>query len=68
MKVLVDTCVVIDVLQDREPFSADARKLFLAVANKKCEGLLTAKASTDIYYLIHKHLHTDKESRRVLNI
>lgn len=67
MKVLVDTCVVVDVLQDREPFSADARKIFLAVANKRCEGLLTAKASTDIYYLTHKYTHSDKESRRILN-
>lgn len=67
MKVLVDTCVVVDVLQDREPFSADARKLLLAVANKRCEGLLTAKASTDIYYLTHKYTHSDKECRRVLS-
>lgn len=67
MKVLVDTCVIVDVLQDREPFSSDARKLFLTVANKRCEGLLTAKASTDIYYLTHKYTHSDKESRRVLN-
>ena len=67
MKVLIDTCVVIDVLQDREPFSADAKKLFLAVANEKCEGMLTAKTTTDIYYLMHRHTHSDKESRRVLN-
>ena len=28
---------------------------------------MTAKASTDIYYLTHKYTHSDKESRRILN-
>lgn len=67
MKALVDTCVIVDVLQDREPFSSDARKIFLAIANKRLDGLLTAKASTDIYYLTHKYTHSDKESKRILN-
>ena len=30
-------------------------------------GCITAKASTDIYYLMHRHTHSDKASREVLN-
>ena len=63
----MDTCVIIDVLQDRKPFSDDAKLLFLAVANQKIKGFLSAKSVTDIYYLIHRHTHSDQESRKILN-
>lgn len=35
MRVLIDTCIIIDVLQSREPFCKEAQELFLAVANKQ---------------------------------
>ena len=67
MKVLIDTCVVIDVLQNRKGFGDDAQKIFLAVANKWFDGFLTAKSIADIYYLTHRHTHSDKDTRKVLN-
>jgi len=67
MRVLVDTCIVIDALQNRAPFHLDAQNIFLAVANKRCDGFLTAKSTTDIYYLTHRCTHSDKDTRKVLN-
>ena len=67
MKVLLDTCVVIDALQKREPFSEDAQNIFLAVANWKIEGYITAKSVTDIYYLTHRLTHSDAATRDILN-
>ena len=67
MKVLLDTCVVIDALQNREPFSEDAQNIFLAVANWKIEGYITAKSVTDIYYLTHRLTHSDAATRDILN-
>ena len=29
MKVLIDTCIIIDALQDRKPFSKHAQQIFL---------------------------------------
>lgn len=66
MKVLVDTCVIVDVLQNRQPFSEDAQKIFLAAANKQIEAYITAKSITDIYYLTHKLTHSDNETRQIL--
>ena len=66
MKVLLDTCVVIDLLQKRMPFFEDAHTLFLAVANQQFEGYLSAKSITDIYYLMHRCLHDDKATRKAL--
>lgn len=45
MRVLVDTCVIIDALQSRAPFSEVAQKLFIYSANKQFEGYITAKYS-----------------------
>lgn len=60
MRVLLDTCVVIDALQSREPFYEEAQEIFLAAANRRIDGFLTAKAVTDIYYLTHRLTHSDK--------
>lgn len=66
MRALIDTCIVIDALQDRKPFSAAAQEIFLAVANRRVDGFLTAKSIADIYYLTHRATHNDGETRRIL--
>lgn len=66
MRAMIDTCVVVDALQSREPFCADAQKIFLAVANRWFDGCITAKASADIYYLAHRTTHSDVEIRKIL--
>ncbi len=67
MRVLVDTCVIVDVLQAREPFRAEAEKIFIAAANKRVDTFITAKSVTDIYYLIHRSTNSDKETRKILS-
>lgn len=67
MRALIDTCIIVDALQNREPFCADAQGIFLAVANNQADGFLTAKSATDIYYLTHRHTHSDKDTRAILN-
>lgn len=67
MRVLVDTCVIIDALQSRAPFAEAAQKLFIHSANKQFEGYITAKSVTDIYYLTHRLIHSDIETRKILN-
>ena len=67
MRALIDTCVIIDALQSREGFAKDAQNIFLAAANNAFLGYITAKAVTDIYYLMHRYTHSDKTSRETLN-
>lgn len=66
MRVLLDTCIIVDALQNREPFCKDAQTIFLFSANRQFEGFLTAKAVTDIYYLTHRQTHSDKNTRGIL--
>ena len=67
MKALFDTCVVIDVLQRREPFWEDSYHALYAIANRRAEGFLTAKSLTDIYYLTHRITHDKKKTRKIIS-
>ena len=67
MTAVIDTCVVIDVLQNREPFSKSAIDVFMAVSNRKVAGVLTAKSILDIYYIIRRSLHSESETRAAVN-
>ena len=66
MKALIDTCVIIDVLQKREPFFEDAYAVFIAAANRAFDASVSAKSVMDIYYIMHRHFHDDKKTRQAL--
>ena len=67
MRVLIDTCVVLDYLQNREPYFDDALNLAIAAANKEFEGYISASSCTDLYYIINKSTHNDETTRGILN-
>ena len=66
IKVVIDTCVVLDVLQKREPFFHDAVKIFYAAASDQIEGILTAKSITDLFYIHHRFTHDNEATRGIL--
>lgn len=66
MRVILDTCIIMDAIQNREPFAEDAKNIVRAAANKWFTGCITAKSSTDIYYLVHRCTHSDKDTRAIL--
>ena len=51
MTVLIDTCIILDALQERKPFDTNAKEIINKVAKREIEGFITAKSITDIYYL-----------------
>ena len=61
MKILLDTCVIIDFLCKRDGYEA-SKKVIEYCSDNKC-GYITAKAVCDIYYILHKYLHSDVETR-----
>lgn len=67
MKVLIDTCIIIDALQKREKFYKDAETIFLLCANQQFDGFLTAKSFTDIFYLTHRITHDNEKTRTILS-
>lgn len=54
MRVLVDTNVVLDFLQGREPFLEHAARLFERIDSGEIEGLIAATTITNIYYIVRR--------------
>lgn len=54
MRVLIDTNIVLDFLQEREPFVDNAARLFNRVDAGDIEGFIAATTITNIYYIIRK--------------
>lgn len=63
MIVMIDTCVVLDYLLDREPFVYDVEKLLVKVAEEEIQGLITVKSLMDIHYILKHTLHKEEKVR-----
>ena len=67
MRAVIDTCVILDYLQCREPFFDDALNIAIGRANNEFEAYITASSLTDLYYIIHRHTHSSIETRRIIS-
>jgi predicted nucleic acid-binding protein len=68
IKALIDTNVVLDALASREPFRADAEKIFLMAAEEEFHGFITANSITDIYYLTRKNVSEATAREAIRNL
>ncbi len=55
MRVLIDTDVILDVLQNRPPFSIEARQIWNANRLKLFDGYIAAITPLNVFYIIRKH-------------
>ncbi len=71
MRVLLDTNVIVDVLQRREPWFEDGQKIFYAIAKQQITGCITAKEAADIYFFSRKQFtgqgNVDAKARQVMS-
>lgn len=71
MKVLLDTNVILDVLQKRSPWFEDGKEIFLAVAAKQIDGFITAKEAADIHFFSRKQFkgedNIDTKVRKIIS-
>lgn len=65
MRVLLDTNILLDAIAAREPFCADAQRIFLLAAQEEIEGIITANSLTDLYCIARKSL-PDADVREAL--
>lgn len=56
MRVLIDNDVVVDLLTKREPFFADAKQIFLLIANHAAQGYICAITPVNAFYTVRKEL------------
>jgi predicted nucleic acid-binding protein len=66
MKVLLDTNVFMDALQERQPYDVEAKEILLRGQNAEFICCFTANAATDIFYL-YSRARDMKSARQVLS-
>ena len=54
MKALIDTNVLLDVLNSRQPFYQDSKRIFDLVRENKLEGYISIQSLKDIFYYFKK--------------
>lgn len=63
MKILIDTNVILDILQKREPFFADSYRALRKATEDDAECLISASAVTDIFYMLRKALGSAQQAK-----
>ena len=70
MRAILDTNVVVDVLQRREPWFRDGAVILRAIANKQVTGCLTARQIADLHCFSRKQFtgeeNVDARARQVV--
>jgi predicted nucleic acid-binding protein len=62
MKVLLDTNVLLDIVEKREPFFNDAYQVFIKSAKKEIEAIIGASSVTDVYYVARRNCKDAKQA------
>ena len=63
MRILIDTNIILDILQRREPFFADSYRALRKAIENDVECLISASAATDIFYMLRKSLGSAKQAK-----
>ena len=63
MRVLVETDVILDVLQKREPFFSGSYRALRRALENDAECLISASVATDIFYVLRKSLGSAQQAK-----
>ena len=63
---MIDTCIVIDYLENRGPAWADETEALLSLDENQCTLCITAKAITDLFYILHRFFHDKEKAKAVI--
>jgi len=63
MKVIVDTNIIIDYLDNREPFFKDSYRIIQLGLEGEIETIMSAGAVTDVYYILNKYINDPSKTR-----
>ena len=66
--VLIDTNIVLDILEKREPFYELSNEVLLCCASKKITGYIALHSISNIFYILRKHYSAGDRRRLILGI
>jgi predicted nucleic acid-binding protein len=62
MRIILDTNVILDIVEKREPYFSDSYKIFLKSAAREFEAIIGASSVTDIYYITRRNCKDSKQA------
>ncbi len=65
MNLLIDTNVILDMVQRREPFSDNSKEIIASCIKQKYQGFVSAHSLCDIYYILRKDLSVSQRLKLV---
>ena len=68
MRVLIDTNIVLDLVQNREPHSDNASKIINSCVKGENDGFISAHSLTDLFFILRKDKSVDERKSIVLNL
>lgn len=68
MKILIDTNIILDLIQSREPFSENASKIINSCVKKENEGYISAHSLYDIFFILRKDKTVEERKALILNL
>lgn len=66
MKLLIDTNVILDIVQKRNPFFADSYNALRKALAADTDCFISASAATDIFYMLRKAFQSATKARETL--
>lgn len=68
MKILINTNIILDFIQSREPFSENASKIINSCVKKENEGYISAHSLSDIFFILRKYKTVEERKALILNL
>ena len=62
MKILLDTNILLDIVEKRVPYFSDSFKIFMKCAERKIEAIIGASSVTDIYYITRRNCKNTEQA------
>ena len=54
INILIDSNIILDVVQEREPFTSNAKNILSQCITRRINGFVTAHSLCDIFYILRK--------------
>lgn len=68
MKILIDTNIILNLIQSREPFSENASKIINSCVKKENDGYISAHSLSDIFFILRKDKTVEERKALILNL
>ncbi len=66
--ILIDSNIILDVVQEREPFCSNAKKILSLCIAKNINGFVTAHSLCDIFYILRKDKTLEERLLMIANL